>query len=132
MPDSLGDKNKVVSRRSLLQMLAWTGVGHALEAGKLPVARNSARDNADYPPAFVEIPPSASAIRWTHSNGRSAEMFLPETTGAGCAFLDYDNDGWMDIYLVNSGKCDFFDPNPPLRNALYRNNRDGTFTDVTE
>jgi len=38
----------------------------------------------------------------------------------------------MDIYLVNSGKCDFFDPSPPLRNALYRNNRDGTFTDVTD
>ena len=38
----------------------------------------------------------------------------------------------MDIYLVNSGKCDFFDPTPPLRNALYHNNRDGTFTDVTE
>ena len=52
--------------------------------------------------------------------------------GSGCAFFDYDNDGWMDIYLVNSGKCDFYDPNPPLRNALYRNNRDGTFADVTE
>ncbi len=38
----------------------------------------------------------------------------------------------MDIYLVNSGPCDFFTPNPPLRNALYHNNRDGTFTDVTE
>ena len=59
-------------------------------------------------------------------------MFLPETTGAGCAFFDYDNDGWIDIYLVNSGKCDFYDPNPPLRNALFHNNRDGTFTDVTE
>ncbi|MGA8868172.1 MAG: VCBS repeat-containing protein, partial [Candidatus Sulfotelmatobacter sp.] len=57
---------------------------------------------------------------------------MPETTGAGCAFLDYDNDGWMDIYLVNSGRCDFYDPKPPLRNALYRNNHDGTFTDVTE
>ncbi len=57
---------------------------------------------------------------------------MPETTGAGCGFLDYDNDGWMDIYLVNSGGCDFFKPNPPLRNALYHNNRDGTFTDVTE
>jgi hypothetical protein len=65
-------------------------------------------------------------------NGRSPEYYLPETTGAGCAFLDYDNDGWMDIYLVNSGKCDFYDPQPPLRNALYKNNRDGTFTDVTE
>ena len=57
---------------------------------------------------------------------------LPETVGAGCAFLDYDNDGWMDIYLVNSGRCDFYEPPQPLRNALYRNNRDGTFTDVTQ
>jgi enediyne biosynthesis protein E4 len=59
-------------------------------------------------------------------------MYLPETTGAGCAFLDYDNDGWLDIYLVNSGKCDFYSPQPALRNALYHNNRDGTFTDVTD
>ncbi len=57
---------------------------------------------------------------------------MPETTGAGCAFFDFDNDGWMDIYLVNSGNCDFFNPDPPLQNALYKNNRDGTFTDVTE
>jgi hypothetical protein len=81
---------------------------------------------------FEEILPEKSGIRWVHSNGKSPEKYLPETSGAGCAFLDYDNDGWMDIYLVNSGKCDFFTPNPPLRNALYRNNRDGTFTDVTE
>ena len=81
---------------------------------------------------FEKIPALKSGISWRHVNGRSPEYYLPETTGAGCAFLDYDNDGWMDIYLVNSGKCDFYDPQPPLRNALYRNNRDGTFTDVTE
>src|SRR5467141_737370 len=81
---------------------------------------------------FEEIPPAMSGITWVHSAGKSAARYLPETTGPGCAFLDYDNDGWMDIYFVNSGKCDFYDPNPPLRNALYRNNRDGTFTDVTE
>ncbi|HZQ95574.1 MAG TPA: CRTAC1 family protein [Candidatus Sulfotelmatobacter sp.] len=81
---------------------------------------------------FQEIPAEKSGIRWVHTSGKSPARFLPETTGPGCAFLDYDNDGWMDIYLVNSGKCDFYDPNPPLRNALYRNNRDGTFTDVTE
>jgi enediyne biosynthesis protein E4 len=81
---------------------------------------------------FEEVPLEKSGIRWVHSNGKSPQKYLPETSGAGCAFLDYDNDGWMDIYLVNSGKCDFFDPNPPLRNALYKNNRDGTFTDVTE
>jgi len=81
---------------------------------------------------FEEIPPASSGIRWVHTAGKSAARYLPETTGPGCAFLDYDNHGWMDIYLVNSGKCDFYDLSPPLRNALYRNNRDGTFTDVTE
>ena len=84
------------------------------------------------PYAFEEVAPSASGIKWVHKAGKSPEKYLPETTGAGCAFFDYDNDGWMDIYLVNSGKCDFFEPSPPLRNALYRNNHDGTFTDVTE
>ena len=87
-------------------------------------------DAAPYP--FEEIPAGKSGIRWVHSSGKSPEKYLPETTGAGCAFFDYDNDGWMDIYLVNSGKCDFFTPDPPLRHALYKNNRDGTFTDVTE
>jgi hypothetical protein len=81
---------------------------------------------------FEEIQPSASGITWRHDNARSPERYLPETVGAGCAFLDYDGDGWMDIYLVNSGASDFFTPRVPLRNALYRNNRNGTFTDVTE
>jgi enediyne biosynthesis protein E4 len=81
---------------------------------------------------FEQVLPQKSGIKWTHISGKSPEKYLPESSGAGCAFLDYDNDGWMDIYLVNSGKCDFFTPNPPLRNALYKNNRDGTFTDVTE
>src|SRR3989449_8027894 len=84
------------------------------------------------PPLFDQVPSAVSGITWRHVNGRSPEYYLPETTGAGCAFLDYDNDGWMDMYLVNSGKCDFLTPNPPLRNALCHNNRDGTFTDVTE
>ncbi len=82
--------------------------------------------------AFEEVPASRSGITWTHTAGKSPQKFLPETSGAGCAFLDYDNDGWMDIYLVNSGKCDFYNPPHPIRNALYHNNRDGTFTDVTE
>jgi hypothetical protein len=82
-------------------------------------------------PFFEEVPPSASGIHWTHTAGLSSDMYLPETIGPGCAFLDYDNDGWMDIYLVNSGPCDFYTPAKPLSNALYRNNRDGTFTDVT-
>jgi hypothetical protein len=80
-------------------------------------------------PLFEEV---KGGISWIHENGRSKDHYLPEALGPGCAFLDYDNDGWMDIYLVNSGRSDFFTPSKPLRNALYKNNRDGTFTDVTE
>ena len=87
---------------------------------------------ADPRPLFEEIPPETSGIRWVHDNAASPEHYLPETMGPGCAFLDYDNDGWMDIYLVNSGPCDFYKPGKPIRNALYKNNRDGTFTDVTD
>ena len=83
-------------------------------------------------PIFVEVPGSASGITWVHDNAISEQRYLPETLGPGCAFLDYDNDGWMDIYLVNSGPSDFYSPKTPIRNALYRNNHDGTFTDVTE
>ena len=81
---------------------------------------------------FAEVSPQASRISWVHNNAHSRERFLPETVGGGGAFFDYDNDGWMDIYLVNSGTADFFTPPSPLKNALYRNNRDGTFTDVTD
>src|SRR5947207_10311651 len=124
------------SRRRFLKALSSAAFG----SGGSPstgfsfagVAAGRAPGEAASASAFEEIPPRSSGISWVHSNGRSPEMYLPETTGAGCAFIDYDNDGWMDIYLVNSGRCDFYDPKPALRNALYRNNRDGTFTDVTE
>ena len=83
-------------------------------------------------PTLEEVSPATSKITWTHNNAQSPDRQLPETVGAGCAFLDYDNDGWMDIYFVNSGPSDFFTPSTPLKNALYRNNHDGTFTDVTD
>jgi hypothetical protein len=113
------------SRRAFLRSLAGVAAAHVLPSVAFAAVGETM-------PAFAEVPVAASGISWTHVNGRSAEMYLPETTGAGCGFLDYDNDGWMDIYLVNSGPCDFYTPPTPLRNALYHNNRDGTFTDVTE
>ena len=115
------------SRRDFLRSAAS---GLALPLMPRMALFSAASHSPLYP--FEQVPPSASGINWKHTAGHSSQKYLPETTGAGCAFLDYDNDGWMDIYLVNSGQCDFFDPTPPLRNALYRNNRDGTFTDVTE
>jgi hypothetical protein len=126
------------SRRDFLKTLgaslvAPRGFGFLPLGYPLTVSQDRAALSRDSTRAlFEQLPPSATGITWGHVNGRSPEYYLPETTGAGCAFLDYDNDGWMDIYLVNSGRCDFYDPRPLLKNALYRNNRDGTFTDVTE
>ncbi|MES1258721.1 MAG: CRTAC1 family protein [Acidobacteriota bacterium] len=109
-----------LSRRDLFAFAATAGATKLL------------RGAAGVTPLFEEVPASVSGITWVHENAMSPERFLPETLGPGCAFLDYDNDGWMDIYLVNSGPADFYRPPKPLRNALYKNNRDGTFTDVTE
>jgi hypothetical protein len=118
------------SRRQFLWTLASGAAAYVV-----PRFAFGSLDNTNvypHPYPFEEVPASQSGITWTHTAGKSPHKYLPETTGAGCAFLDYDNDGWMDIYLVNSGKCDFFNPEKPLRNALYKNNRDGSFTDVTE
>ena len=124
------------SRRAFLKRIALSGLGTSRLGSPLPLlfsstAASQSKASQAANPLFVEVPPSSSGISWRHVNGRSSQYYLPETTGAGCAFIDYDGDGWMDIYLVNSGHCDFYDPSPPLRNALYRNNRNGTFTDVT-
>jgi len=88
--------------------------------------------DASSPVTFVEVSPQSSGIEWIHENARSPERYLPETIGPGCVFFDFDNDGWMDIFFVNSGPADFYSPPKPLRNALYRNNHDGKFVDVTD
>ncbi len=83
-------------------------------------------------PVFETLSPSQTGIAFVHNNAKSERRYLPESMGPGVAIFDYDNDGWMDLYFTNSGPADFFEPRKPLRNALYRNNHDGTFTDVTE
>ncbi len=74
---------------------------------------------------------ATAGIAFHHNSGAYGAKYLPETMGPGCAFLDYDNDGWLDILLVNG--CDW--PGHKRQRStmqLYRNNRDGTFTDVTQ
>lgn len=73
---------------------------------------------------------SAAGIQFKHNSGAYGGKFLPETLGSGCAFLDYDRDGWQDILLING--MDW--PGHKRQHStlkLYRNNRNGTFTDVT-
>lgn len=83
------------------------------------------------PVRFVDVVRTAG-LRFKHWNGSSPEKYVLETMGSGVAFLDYDNDGLLDIYLVNGGTVPGHPSPGPIRNTLYRNNGDGTFTDVTD
>ena len=91
--------------------------------------------NADESAIRFSDQTQAANIHFTHINGASQHRYLPETMGAGCLFFDYDNDGYLDIFLVNSGKSCAISSKPRTQtaemNVLYRNNGDGTFTDVT-
>jgi enediyne biosynthesis protein E4 len=72
----------------------------------------------------------AAGIHFTHNNGAFGKMWLPEAMGSGVAFIDYNNDGWPDILLINGRDWPGHSTHHSYL-ALYRNNRDGTFTDVT-
>ena len=74
---------------------------------------------------------ASAGIHFTHSNGATGKKYLPETMGAGGLFFDYDNDGNLDIFLVNSGSL-LASEHDTATNALYKNSGDGTFTDVTQ
>src|SRR5579863_7653541 len=73
---------------------------------------------------------AAAGIHFTHNAGRSGKKWLPETMGPGCAFFDFDGDGYLDILLIN-GK-DLIPKGRHTTAALYHNNHDGTFTDITK
>ena len=78
---------------------------------------------------FTDVTGSAG-IDFHHNSGAFGAKYLPETLGPGCAFIDYDADGWLDILLVNGTGWPGRKPQPSTL-SLYRNNRNGTFTDVT-
>src|ERR1700722_15070060 len=97
-----------------------------------PVTSASADSAAIWPAGpiqFVDVTPQAG-IRFKHNSGAFGKKYLPETMGSGACFLDYDNDGWQDILFVNSMDWPEHKTNKSFP-ALYHNNHDGTFTDVT-
>lgn len=84
------------------------------------------------PVIFQDISKSSGLSNWIHKEGMPEAKFIVEANGSGVALLDYDNDGWLDIYLVNGSTFDALDgKEQPPHAALFHNNRDGTFTDVT-
>ena len=97
------------------------------EAGSLPCVAAPARPDCSRV-QFTDVT-AAAGIQFTHNTGRAGKKWLPETMGSGCAFFDADGDGWPDILLVNSK--DWTPRGRRSTAALYRNNSNGTFTDVT-
>jgi hypothetical protein len=79
---------------------------------------------------FVDIAAEAGLTHPVICGDAAKKDYILETVGCGCAFIDYDNDGWLDIFVLSGTR--FEDPPPGTSNRLYRNNRNGTFTDVTE
>lgn len=85
-----------------------------------------------YSPRFVDVAEEAGLASKTILIGHENKDFLLSTTGGGIALFDYDNDGWLDIFVVNGWGLKDFPKGEEPTNHLYRNNRNGTFTDVTE
>jgi enediyne biosynthesis protein E4 len=103
--------------------VAWLAVASAL-SGQAPTS-----PPASSPVTFRDITQKAG-IHFVHNNAAFGKKYLPETMGPGVAFIDYDNDGWQDIFVVNGTDW----PGRPSKHStpkLYHNNHDGTFTDVT-
>ena len=81
--------------------------------------------------SFVDVATQSGLNAKTIYGGEGKNKYLLETTGCGVAFYDYDQDGWIDIFLVNGWRLEGFPKGPEPTCHLFKNNRDGTFTDVT-
>jgi enediyne biosynthesis protein E4 len=110
-----------------------TGGAHAavLDGEKRPITAGGFVDSG--PIVFQDVSEKAGLTRWRHVMGTPETKFILETVGSGVALLDYDNDGWLDIYLVNGSTYDTLSgKTSPPHAALFHNNHDGTFTDVAQ
>jgi hypothetical protein len=110
-----------------------TGAPHAavLDAEHRPITAGGFVKTG--PIIFQDVAEAAGLTKWHHRMGTPEKSFILETVGSGVGLLDYDNDGWLDIYLVNGSTYDAQSGKAtPPHAALFHNNHDGTFTDVTQ
>jgi hypothetical protein len=123
-----------ITRRLFVTVSAAASAGQLLAQG---VAPRSVKPQAKPAPSgrpfdahFVDVAAAAGLTAPVIYGNPDSKDYILEATGCGCAFFDYDNDGWMDIFLLSGTKIE--GAPPEATNRLYKNNRDGTFTDVTE
>jgi enediyne biosynthesis protein E4 len=96
-----------------------------------PAAKEAPAGSGDLGVSFLNVARESGLNAKTIFGGEHKNKYLLETTGCGVAFYDYDNDGWLDIFLVNGTRLEGFPAGSEPTSHLFRNNRDGTFTDVT-
>ena len=130
-----------ITRRSLLNLslsaLVFSKYGGALAAGQQGVSSHKTAAEPRMAPSgrpfhahFVDVAEHAGLVAETIYGDAHHKDYILETVGCGCAFIDYDNDGWIDIFILGGSRMS--GELPATSNRLYKNNRDGTFTDVTE
>jgi tetratricopeptide (TPR) repeat protein len=100
-------------------------------APETSAAARSGQVGEDRLPVRFEDVAQRSGIRYQYDSGASDRLFLADTMGGGAGLIDFDRDGWLDIYFVNGCSIPWDQKNPPRPNRLYRNMGDGTFLDVT-
>jgi enediyne biosynthesis protein E4 len=126
------------SRRAFIRSLSSSALVLPLQ-DVLSLARPTRLFAAETTPAksgigatFLDVGREAGLNAKTIYGGEHKNKYLLETTGCGVAFYDYDNDGWLDIFLVNGWRLEGFPAGQEPTSHLFKNNRDGTFTDVTQ
>jgi hypothetical protein len=128
---SLSRSALVLSLESVLamarprRMQAGTTQQHAAQS------KGEVVESSDLGVSFLNVARESGLNAKTIFGGEHKNKYLLETTGCGVAFYDYDNDGWLDIFLVNGSRLEGFPAGTEPTSHLFRNNRDGTFTDVT-
>ena len=130
---SLSRSALVLSLESVLELASPAWLRAKPQPQQKPAAdRSSAEDkSADLGISFVNVARESGLNARTIFGGERKNKYLLETTGCGAAFYDYDNDGWLDIFLVNGARLEGFPAGSEPTSHLFKNNRDGTFTDVT-
>lgn len=123
------------TRRSVLALLALPGIrlygqDHGMASRKVQAPPRGKPSGLPFHARFTDVARQAGLHQVVVCGHPDRNDYIIESMSCGAAFLDYDNDGWLDIFVLSGSR--FGDPSPTASNRLYKNNRDGTFTDVTE